>query len=140
MVFNASFNNMLVISGGQFYWWRKPENWEKTIVYTSIPLISFRTVHTNKAQATNMTETYSQPGFYKYDGRKLRLYDQPVSGHGHLFYGNKSRIASIQRLRIRRIFVFLNILFLDIYYCDTIKFKEKKYTQIFIMEELSYTI
>jgi hypothetical protein len=25
-------------------------------------------------------------------------------------------------------FVFLNILFLDIYYCHTIKFKEKKYT------------
>jgi hypothetical protein len=27
------------------------------------------------------------PGFYKYDGRKLWLNDQPVSGHGHLFYG-----------------------------------------------------
>jgi hypothetical protein len=25
-------------------------------------------------------------------------------------------------------FFFLNILFLDIYYCDTIKIKEKKYT------------
>ena len=25
---------------------------------------------------------------YKYDGQKLWLNDQPVSGHGHLFYGN----------------------------------------------------
>jgi hypothetical protein len=28
---------------------------------------------------------------------------------------------------------FLSILFLDIYYCDTIKFKEKKYTYIFLI-------
>ena len=38
-----------------------------------------------KAQATNTTETYSLPGFYKYDGRKLWLNDQPVSEHGHLY-------------------------------------------------------
>jgi len=25
MVFNATFNNILVYYGGQFYWWRKPE-------------------------------------------------------------------------------------------------------------------
>jgi len=24
MVFNATFNNISVISGGQFYWWKKP--------------------------------------------------------------------------------------------------------------------
>jgi hypothetical protein len=24
MVFNATFNNISVIYGGQFYWWRKP--------------------------------------------------------------------------------------------------------------------
>ena len=30
MVFNATFNNILVISGGQFYWWRKSEYQEKT--------------------------------------------------------------------------------------------------------------
>jgi len=30
MVFNATFNNISVISGGQFYCWRKPENPEKT--------------------------------------------------------------------------------------------------------------
>ena len=30
MVFNATFNNISVISGGQFYWWKKPEDPEKT--------------------------------------------------------------------------------------------------------------
>jgi hypothetical protein len=30
MVFNATFNNISVIWGGQFYWWRKPEYLEKT--------------------------------------------------------------------------------------------------------------
>jgi hypothetical protein len=29
MVFNATFNNISVISGGQFYWWRKPKDPEK---------------------------------------------------------------------------------------------------------------
>ena len=30
MVFNATFNNISVISWGKFYWWRKPEYPEKT--------------------------------------------------------------------------------------------------------------
>jgi hypothetical protein len=30
MVFNASFNNISAIFGGQFYWWMKPEDPEKT--------------------------------------------------------------------------------------------------------------
>jgi hypothetical protein len=30
MVFNATFNNISVISWDQFYWWRKPECPEKT--------------------------------------------------------------------------------------------------------------
>jgi ankyrin repeat protein len=30
MVFNATFNNISIISWGQFYWWRKPEYPEKT--------------------------------------------------------------------------------------------------------------
>ena len=30
MVFNATFNSISVISGGQFYWWRKSEYPEKT--------------------------------------------------------------------------------------------------------------
>jgi hypothetical protein len=30
MVFNATFKNITVICGSQFYWWRKPEDLEKT--------------------------------------------------------------------------------------------------------------
>jgi hypothetical protein len=30
MVINATFNNISVILGGQFYWWRKPKYSEKT--------------------------------------------------------------------------------------------------------------
>ena len=30
MVFNATFNNISVISWWSFYWWRKPEYQEKT--------------------------------------------------------------------------------------------------------------
>jgi len=30
MVFNATFNNIQLHRGGQFYWWRKLEDVEKT--------------------------------------------------------------------------------------------------------------
>ena len=30
MVFNATFNNISVYHGSQIYWWRKPEDPEKT--------------------------------------------------------------------------------------------------------------
>jgi hypothetical protein len=40
MIFNTTFNNISVISGGQFYWWRKPEDPKKT---TDLSLTNFIT-------------------------------------------------------------------------------------------------
>jgi hypothetical protein len=42
MVFNATFNNISVYRGGQFYWWRKPEYLEKT---TDLPQFTDKLVH-----------------------------------------------------------------------------------------------
>ena len=36
MVFNVTCNNIPVICGDQFYWWRKPECSEKTTVLTKV--------------------------------------------------------------------------------------------------------
>ena len=37
MVFNATFNNISIISCSQFYWWSKPEYAQKT---TDLPKVT----------------------------------------------------------------------------------------------------
>ena len=36
MVFNATFNNISVYRGSQFYWWKKPEYPEKTTLLSQV--------------------------------------------------------------------------------------------------------
>jgi hypothetical protein len=42
MVFKATFNNISVYRGGQFFWWRKPEYLEKTI---DLPQVTDKLYH-----------------------------------------------------------------------------------------------
>jgi hypothetical protein len=42
VTFNATFNNISVISQGQFYWWRKQEYPEKT---TDMPQVTDKHYH-----------------------------------------------------------------------------------------------
>ena len=49
MVFNATFNNISVIHGDQFYWWRKSEYPEKT---TDLPQVNDKTLSHNVVSST----------------------------------------------------------------------------------------
>jgi hypothetical protein len=42
MVFNTSFNNIQLYRGGHFYWWRKPEDPEKS---TDMPQVIDKLYH-----------------------------------------------------------------------------------------------
>jgi hypothetical protein len=42
MVFNATFNNIQLYHGGQFYWWRKPQDPEKT---TDLPQVTDKFIY-----------------------------------------------------------------------------------------------
>ena len=63
-----------------------------------------------------------------YDGRKLWLMINRSPDMDPYFTEINHVLLASRGYEYDVFFVFLNILFLDIYYCDTIKFKEKKYT------------
>ena len=47
MVFNATFSNIRLYRGSQFYWWRKPEDPEKTTYLSQVAkkTLSHNVVH-----------------------------------------------------------------------------------------------
>ena len=113
MVFNAAFDNISIIDGGKFYWWRKPEYPEKT---THLSQVTDKLYH-NVASSTPRLSG-------------VRTHD--ISGDRHWLHrldSNKSNSHTITTTAFPQMYIWVN---------DWLLFNTKLAILNYIMARTSY--